>query len=295
MCMVSLVMLGGCYYNKGDNLEVDSVDRITDTRVKIEELPKDYSQAEAINDKCFVSIHGMTVYNKDELDTFLDKVNENEPYFLRYISYTIEGDMIITDIDFEGDNVFSTCFDWTRDNFANEKNRKYYYGKFTELVIEDNSEDTRVYLTNKLEGDLDSITVAYYNNNAKVINNYEFKYLLDIKRDDKYQLKNITEGELANKYDYDIYYYGLESCDIEINGERVDLIEALVNDKVTMEQIIEQAEKDSENGVIYSDTYKEGGTRIYGYGTYTIIKSHSLDGDGSVYIGIPEMTLNNVR
>ena len=41
--------------------------------------------------------------------------------------------------------------------------------------------------------------------------------------------------------------------------------------------------------------YKEGGTKEYYYGTYTIIKSHSLDGNRDVYIGIPEMRLNMVR
>lgn len=62
-----------------------------------------------------------------------------------------------------------------------------------------------------------------------------------------------------------------------------------------MEQIIEQAEADKENEVINADMYKEGGTMIYWYGTYTIIKSHSLDGNRDVYIGIPEMNLNSVR
>ena len=41
--------------------------------------------------------------------------------------------------------------------------------------------------------------------------------------------------------------------------------------------------------------YKDGGTMMYWYGTYTIIKSNSLDGNKDVYIGIPEMNLNSVR
>ena len=75
----------------------------------------------------------------------------------------------------------------------------------------------------------------------------------------------------------------------------MDLKEALKNDIITMEQIIEQAEKDSEAGVIGSDMYKEGGTMIYFYDTYTIIKSHSSDGNRDVFIGVPEMRLNDVR
>ena len=34
---------------------------------------------------------------------------------------------------------------------------------------------------------------------------------------------------------------------------------------------------------------------IYFYDTYTIIKSYSLDGNRDVYIGVPEMRLNDVR
>ena len=75
----------------------------------------------------------------------------------------------------------------------------------------------------------------------------------------------------------------------------MDLVEALKKEKITMEQRIEQAEKDSEAGVIGSDMYKEGGTMIYFYDTYTIIKSHSLDGNRDVFIGVPEMRLNDVR
>ena len=133
------------------------------------------------------------------------------------------------------------------------------------------------------------------NKNEEIINNYELSYLLEIKENGKKEKQKITVNELANKYDYDIYYYGIESCIIEINNEKMDLKEALKNDKVTMEQIINQAEKDSEAGVIVSDMYKEGGTMIYFYDTYTIIKCHSTNGNRDVYIGIPKMRLNDVR
>ena len=37
--------------------------------------------------------------------------------------------------------------------------------------------------------------------------------------------------------------------------------------------------------------YDDGGTTIYKYPKLTIIKSHTLEGDRDVYIGIPEMTM----
>ena len=100
---------------------------------------------------------------------------------------------------------------------------------------------------------------------------------------------------MENKYNYDIYYYGIDNIIIEINNEKMDLVEALKKEKITMEQIIEQAESDCEAGVIGWDMYKEGGTMIYFYDTYKIIKSHSSDGNRDVFIGVPEMRLNDVR
>ena len=264
-------------------------------KLKIEELPEEYSYIQAIQDKCVISSQGLKVYNKDELDTFLNNVNNNEPYSIRTINYTVEGDMMITDVNFEGNNVFSTCCDWTRDKFSSKEDRTYRYGKFSKLVIEQANGMTYILLQNKIEGDLEEVTVTYYNDNAKSINNYDFKYLLSVNKSNKTKLYKITQGELAKKYNYDIYYYGLEDVKIKIDNTEIDLKEALSNNKVTMEQIIEQAEADKENEVINADMYKEGGTMIYWYGTYTIIKSHSLDGNRDVYIGIPEMNLNSVR
>ena len=281
--------------NNMNNNEENISNRNINEKKKIEELPQDYNILQAIEDKCVISVHGMKLYNKDELDTFLDKVNKNEPYSIRTISFTTEGEMIINDINFEGNDVFSACCDWTRDEYTSKEDRTYKYGKFSKLVINDIEDSSGIYLDNKIEGDLDQCAVTYFEKNAKVINGYEFKYLFNVKRSDKVAVNKITQGELAKKYDYDIYYYGLENVTINIDNEELDLKQALIDNKVTMEQIIEQAEKDKENDVINADMYKDGGTMMYWYGTYTIIKSYSLDGNRDVYIGIPEMNLNSVR
>ena len=39
---------------------------------------------------------------------------------------------------------------------------------------------------------------------------------------------------------------------------------------------------------------KDGGTTMWYYEDYTIIKRHSLDGNRDVYIGIPEMRLKDI-
>ncbi len=40
--------------------------------------------------------------------------------------------------------------------------------------------------------------------------------------------------------------------------------------------------------------YRDGGSMVYQYGSYTILKCHTLDGNRDVYIGTPEMNINDV-
>lgn len=262
---------------------------------KIEELPKDYSLMQAVRDNCVISIHGLKIYNKDELDTFLQNVENNKPDFIRCVSYTIEGDAIITDVNFEGNSIFSICNDLTRDEYSSPADRRYRYGKFTKIIIDETDDGTTIYLKEATEGELQETIIASYDANAEIINNNETKFILKIVQSQEKEVEKITTGKLEEKYDYDIYYYGLESVAIEIDNNEIDLKEALLNNKITMKQIIEQAEEDSRNEIIGSNMYKEGGTMEYYYKEYTIIKSNSLDGNRDVYIGIPEMRLNQVR
>lgn len=148
----------------------------------IELLPKEYSLINAVVDNCVVSIHGGKIYNKDELDRFLKNVENNTQDFIRCINYTIEGDMIITDVYFEGDNKFRAILDSTRDKWSNEKDRTYENCKFTKLEIEEASEGTNITLKEKVEGNIEELVINWYNKDVQVINDYEnsnLKFSLD--------------------------------------------------------------------------------------------------------------------
>lgn len=110
---------------------------------------------------------------------------------------------------------------------------------------------------------------------------------------ESYRIYTILDKSETDKYDYNIYgYEGI--VNIRIDGKEYSLKEALLENKITMEEIIQKADKDLEDNKITGDMYKDGGSRIYQYGTYTIIKCHTLDGNRDVYIGTKEMTLNDV-
>ena len=40
--------------------------------------------------------------------------------------------------------------------------------------------------------------------------------------------------------------------------------------------------------------YKDGGSMMYNYEQYTIIKFHTLDGNRDICIGIPEMMISDI-
>lgn len=110
----------------------------------------------------------------------------------------------------------------------------------------------------------------------------------------KNEIIKITTGELEGKYDYDIFYYGIESVSIKHENNTIDFIEALVNKTVSMEQIMQQVKNDVSEGKAIEDVYRDGGTKLYIYNKYSIIKGNSLDGNKNVYIGIPSMILDDV-
>ncbi|MDO5555235.1 MAG: hypothetical protein Q4G09_00845 [Clostridia bacterium] len=110
---------------------------------------------------------------------------------------------------------------------------------------------------------------------------------------DSYKTYTILDKSETEKYDYTIYGHD-GSVNIRIDGKDYSLKEALVENKITMDEIIAKANIDLKNGKITGETYKDGGSIVYKYDTYTIIKCHTLDGNRDVYIGAPNMTINDV-
>lgn len=106
-------------------------------------------------------------------------------------------------------------------------------------------------------------------------------------------IKTIISKNETDKYSYNIFSLGGD-IEINIDNTKYDLREALLNNKITMEEIIVKANKDLENEIIKGDMYKDGGSMIYRYEEYTILKYHTLDGNRDVYIGVPYMTINDI-
>lgn len=123
----------------------------------------------------------------------------------------------------------------------------------------------------------------------KSAENFEIK-IYDKTPETNKKIHKIVDASETDKYDYSIYAWDV-NVNIVINGEEISLRDALLQNKITMNEIISKANKDIQNPV----TYKDGGTIEYHYNLYTIIKMHTLEGKRDVYIGMPEMTLNSIN
>ena len=134
---------------------------------------------------------------------------------------------------------------------------------------------------------------AQINSNNILTEGYE-EFEVIVKKSKKVSKAKILNNQDLYKYnsDYNLYYYGLEEVNVSIDNKIVTLESALRSGKITLDGIIAKANRDLESNIIVGDTYNDGGTRIYTYDNYTIIKFHTLDGIQDVYIGTNEMNYN---
>lgn len=88
---------------------------------------------------------------------------------------------------------------------------------------------------------------------------------------------------------YTIYYYGIDSATINLDNQKYDLGEVISQEKITIEEIIEELKiygQLNDGGTVI---YKDAGTKKYLTDNYTIIKCHTIDGNRDIYIGDKDM------
>jgi len=137
---------------------------------------------------------------------------------------------------------------------------------------------------------------AQIDTNRILIDGYEDFELLVKKSDKIAKTKILNNQELhKNNSKFDLYYYGLDEVKVFVDNKTMALEDALRSGKMTIDGILVKANQDVSDGVIKSGEFDDGGSIEYHYKNYTIIKCHSLDGNRDVYIGVPQMRLNNIK
>lgn len=98
------------YYAEGNTCDIDT------SMMKIELIPDGYTIDEAVEAGYFVAKDGV-YYNKESYDTFSNDINNGNDGVLRIVTFTQDGDMIITDLHYENKK-FKVVRDATRDRYS---------------------------------------------------------------------------------------------------------------------------------------------------------------------------------
>lgn len=144
------------------------------------------------------------------------------------------------------------------------------------------------------EANINNIIIKYKNELVsfeKIIEYDNLNFVLNVKANSGMK-KNI----ILDSSDASVFYYSLDNVTITLKENQVfDLKYALENSLITVNDIISKAEADAILNKINVDTFKDGGSRLYDYGTYIILKLNTLNGNRDMYIGIPEMDINSLN
>jgi hypothetical protein len=97
------------------------------------DLPSDYSKEQAVADGVYVNIHGAEMYNQALVDTFYMDALNGIAAFMRTIEYTVEGDPIITDFQYDG-TIFTVTTDISRDKFKGIESEDIFTVTYKYLV-----------------------------------------------------------------------------------------------------------------------------------------------------------------
>jgi len=90
---------------------------------------------------------------------------------------------------------------------------------------------------------------------------------------------------------YNLYYYDLDEVMVSVDGSEYPLAHAIKLGKITMSAILTKANRDVADGLIDELVYKDGGSQVYKYPEYTIVKYHTLNGNDDMYISTPDIDI----
>lgn len=92
-----------------------------------------------------------------------------------------------------------------------------------------------------------------------------------------------------------VYFYDIKNIEFNYMNNILNLKESLITNNISIEQVISQAEDDSNKQKNDKGIFKDGGSIKYRYPTFSIIKFNSLDGNKDIYIGKPEMSISVLK
>lgn len=260
-----------------------------------------YGVAEMVEDKCYIVMNSNIIYHIEELDKFIKNVENNIADEIRIVEYSIEGQPILKNLEYR-DNKFIFKIDNRRDRNASLEDKKITTNiydieeyKLVKGNTPNNITDLKTYYSLDLQSIKTNKTIPICSYaEIKKTSNEKFEIQFN-KNVNNQEITKILDKEESNKYDYNIYSYK-GTVDILINGEKMSLRDAFINNKITVDEILEKAQKDAiVDKTIFGDMYLDGGSSMYIYNDYQILKCNTLSGNRDLCIGIPSMDINDIK
>ncbi len=89
---------------------------------------------------------------------------------------------------------------------------------------------------------------------------------------------------LKDGRDISLYYYGLDEVNIEIDGKTIPLETAIKKRFVTLDGIVAKASRKAQEGSVTELIFEDGGSVLYRFEGFSILKKHTRDGNRDVHI-----------
>lgn len=89
---------------------------------------------------------------------------------------------------------------------------------------------------------------------------------------------------LKDGRDISLYYHGLNEVNIEINGDTMPLETAIKKNYVTLDGIVAKAAGRAQEGSVVELIFEDGGSALYSFEDFSILKKHTRDGNRDVHI-----------
>lgn len=250
--------------------------------------------------------------NIDEIHEFIKTHNKSnkEKLTLQIVLYTIEVDPIYEELIYNPspkstENVnqntinqeiefgyYTLKIDNTKDRFAaNNTITTNNYSKINyDLKIETIDGDVTLYLQN-LTNKEDRVYICSY---KLEWTDYAQKFKINYNQRKDMGAKKIVDKNTSDKYDYNIYTLGGDVSIVIEKDMMYEFDNALLNNIITIEDILKQAELDAEYGLCKVHFYSDGGSIQYNYQNYTIFKYNNLDNNKDFVIGPQNTILSDV-
>ncbi len=127
-------------------------------------------------------------------------------------------------------------------------------------------------------------------------------YTLTISKSGDKGIRRLTDEAFRQNNGYSVFTYSLENVYITVGDNKIALGDGIKNGVVGVSGLIEKSVQDSKNGKVKALGYKDGGSTLYVYEDYSIIKLNKLTGTDKstdkiikdVFIGPADMSLNDL-